>query len=115
MLRTALILAAGVAVAGEPKEIVGTWRADALPGVTTIDQLTFTTDGRLLAGKNQLLGRYVVDGRRVVARSAQITYPYELMDDGRLCISPGPSLMPLAKASGGEPARGQCYRKSKEG
>jgi heat shock protein HslJ len=109
MLRTALISAltlAAAAASAKPPTLVGAWRAEDLPGVATIKELTFTADGRLIAGKNQLLGLYAVDGKRIVARSGQITYAYELTGDGRLCVSPGPTLTPLGGAPTGDPGKG---------
>ncbi len=112
MLKMVLITATLlVANPDERAEVIGVWRSEPLPGVATIERLTFTPDGRLIAGQNRQLGRYVVAGRKVSAQGGGVTYAYELTEDGRLCVSPGPSLQPLADGQASALTKGQCYRK----
>jgi hypothetical protein len=116
-----LSLAATAATAAEPSPFVGIWDPERVAGVAGVPRLTFTPDGRLLSGygrvlgtdPSELLGSYQVEGRRVSARSAfGETYSFELIADGRLCVFPGPGLMPLAGDRDAQLAAGQCFRKS---
>jgi hypothetical protein len=118
------LLGSSAALAGEPAGVVGTWEREPIAGVAGFSHLTFTPDGRLLAdqgrllgdrirGQGQVLGRYQVDKRRVSARSSfGETYAFELIDDGRLCVFPGPGMTPLAGDRAAKLASGQCFRKS---
>ncbi len=114
VLLASLVLA-GAAVAAERPPIVGAWEREPVPGVATIRRLTFTADGKLWAEGNQLIGAYQVAGDKVSAKSRfGETYVYELTGDGRLCVSPGPSMMPLAREGAASLAAGQCYRKLRQ-
>jgi hypothetical protein len=105
-------LAASAAAAAEPATVVGTWEREPIAGVAGFLTLTFTADGRLMAERNQFLARYQVDKRRVSARAAfGETYNFELIEDGRLCVSPGPGIMPLAGDRDARLAAGLCFRK----
>lgn len=103
--------------------------------------LTFTDDGRLWAatrlpsrviwfdlpghgrpgaprpeirpsGFDQLLGRYTSrDGKIVAKGPAGETYAYELMKDGRLCVYPGPGMLPLGGPVKPTDAGRQCYQR----
>jgi hypothetical protein len=118
-------LAASAAFAAAPDSVVGSWRALPVPsafpqvGVIGIPQvLTFTDDGQLWIAqrlpakppyKDFLLGRYRAQDGKVVAKGPSgETYAYELMKDGRLCVYPGPGLLPLTGAAGPQET-GQCY------
>lgn len=108
----ALALAANGAGAGDGASLVGTWRYEAVPGLATFRQLTFTAEGRLFADKKHLIGPYRVEGGKVSAKSSfGETYVYELTSDGRLCVFPGPSVMPLAGERDQTLRAGLCYRK----
>jgi hypothetical protein len=119
-------LAASAAFAAAPDSVVGSWRA--LPAPTANKQvigipqvLTFTEDGRLWIAQrlparppytDYLLGRYTAQGGQVVAKGPSgETYAYELMQDGRLCVYPGPGLLPLAGPARPQEAGRQCYER----
>lgn len=115
-----LILAPAAATAAEPDPFVGTWQPERIAGLAT-PWLQFTQDGRLMSGfvgpargePRELLGAYQVDGRRVSARSSfGETYSFELIEDGRLCVFPGPGVTPLAGDRDARLAAGLCYRKT---
>jgi hypothetical protein len=125
-LFSALSLSSATAAAPDP--VVGSWRALPVQSamstarVIGIPQLlTFTDDGHLWTSQQldgrappnaYLLGRYTVDGARVVAKGPSgETYGYELMKDGRLCIYPGPGMMPVAGLARPQEAGRQCYER----
>ena len=121
-------LAVSAASAATPYPVIGSWRAlpapsaDALINVIGIPQvLTFTDDGRLWIAqrlpakppyKDYLLGRYSSRDGKVVAKGPSgETYAYELMKDGRLCVYPGPGMLPVAGAVKPQEAGRQCYER----
>lgn len=111
VLFTALVLS-GPAIAAESTSIVGTWQREPAPGLATIEQLTFGKDGKLWADGRQLVGGYQVAGDKVTAKSRfGETYAYQLMADGRLCVFPGPAVMPLARDRSASPGARLCYQK----
>lgn len=113
ILASCAALGASAAVAGGPVQVQGTWERMPLPGVAGFSRLTFTADGRLMVDRTQLLGRYEVRERRVTARSSfGEVYEYELTSDGRLCVYPGPGVMPLAGENDAKLSAGQCFRRS---
>mgnify|MGYP003385881649 CR=1 FL=1 len=104
---------ASTAVAAPSSEIVGDWKRLTLPGVAGFERLTFTPDGRLLAEERQFLGKYEVKGRRVTTRTSfGESYVYELTDDGRLCVFPGPGMMLAASERDTKLLGGQCFSKA---
>jgi hypothetical protein len=133
-MKPALVLAfsalsASAVLAAAPDPVVGTWRAlpvqsagTATMGVIGIPQvLTFTEDGQLWTAqrlpvrppyRDFLLGRYTDRGGKVVAKGPSgETYAYELMKDGRLCVYPGPGMLPLAGPLKSQDADRQCYER----
>jgi len=121
-------LAISTAAAGTPDPVVGSWRAlpapsaDALINVIGIPQvLTFTDDGRLWIAqrlpaqppyKDYLLGRYTSRDGKVVAKGPSgETYAYELGQDGRLCVYPGPGMLPVTGLARPQEAGRQCYER----
>ncbi len=115
MIRTVLLAAllfGGSAVGAETASVVGTWQREPAPGLATIQQLTFAQDGRLWTDGGHLIGGYEVAGAKVSAKSRfGETYVYKLMRDGRLCVYPGPAVMPLAEDGASQPGARLCYRK----
>lgn len=122
-------LFASTAMAAAPDPVVGSWRAlpvqsaqTAVMGVMGIPQvLTFTEDGRLWIAqrlparppyKDYLLGRYTTQGAKVVAKGPSgETYAYELMKDGRLCVFPGPGMLPVTGPVRTQEGDRQCYER----
>jgi len=122
------VLGATAALAAVPDPVVGSWRALPVQSamstarVIGIPQvLNFTEDGSLWIAqrlparppyKDYLLGRYTVDGSRVVAKGPSgETYGYELMKDGRLCVYPGPGMLPVNGLARPQEAGRQCYER----
>jgi len=104
---------ASAAQAREPSKVVGTWVREAAPGVAGFFQLTFTPDGRLMADRGALIGRYQVKAKQVSARSSfGETYLYELTGDDRLCVRPGPGMMPLAGEGGARLPASLCFSRA---
>ncbi len=121
-------LAVSAAAAATPDPVVGSWRAlpapsaDAMINVIGIPQiLTFTEDGRLWIAqrlpaqppyKDYLLGRYTSRDGKVVAKGPSgETYAYELNPDGRLCVYPGPGMLPVAGLAKPQESPRQCYER----
>ena len=122
-------LAATAALAAAPDPVVGAWRAlpvqsagTAVMGVIGIPQvLTFTDNGQLWTAqrlpvrppyRDFLLGRYTDRDGKVVARGPSgETYAYELMKDGRLCVYPGPGMLPVTGPMKPQEADRQCYER----
>lgn len=92
------VLAAAL-VSGSPAasdDLLGTWKAMPTPGIATIDQLTFTSDGRVLGGEDSFIGNYTVSGPRVTVPSRMGTLIYMRTSEGRLCAPAGRGVEPLA-------------------
>lgn len=112
MLISLMVLALGANEAPRRDAFVGTWEPVPVPGVLTIDRLTFTREGRLWAGATNFIGDYTVDGTTVRASSRfGDTHAYAITTDGQLCVYPGPALTPLASDEATNRRQGQCYRK----
>jgi len=128
-LSASAALSVSGALAAAPDPVVGTWRAlpvqsagTAVMGVIGIPQvLTFTESGQLWTAqrlpvrppyRDFLLGRYTDRDGKVVAKGPSgETYAYELMKDGRLCVYPGPGMLPLAGPVKSQEADRQCYER----
>lgn len=123
------VLGAAAALAATPDSVVGSWRAlpvqsagTAVMGVMGIPQvLTFTEDGRLWTAqrlpvrppyRDFLLGRYTDHDGKVVAKGPSgETYAYEMMKDGRLCVFPGPGMLPVTGPVKTQEGDRQCYER----
>lgn len=104
---TAALLSASPAA----PDLLGTWQALPSPGITTIDQMTFTRDGRVLGGGDSFIGNYSVSGRQVTVPSPMGTLIYVRTNEGRLCVPPGRGLEPIAGALPTDKQYMICYHK----
>jgi hypothetical protein len=129
-------LGASAASAAEPASVIGYWKPDKLPGTVGLTMLQFTADGRVFSMPEissvqwiipgarpggapprylprlpqELIGRYETQGDKVVVRlDPRLTSTFELTQDGRLCVYPGPALMngEVRRQSGAR----QCYQR----
>ncbi|MDO8322129.1 MAG: hypothetical protein Q7T23_04230 [Phenylobacterium sp.] len=105
------ILAAAL-LSGSPESsiVLGTWKALPMPGVNTIEHVSFTSDGRMLEVRGGLIGPYWVTGNRVTVSSDMGTLSYERTNDGRLCVVPGEGFEVLAGAVSANESYTVCYR-----
>lgn len=112
-----LALGASTALAGVPNTVVGTWKLQPKTGFAGgFDSLMFTRNGRLLnvsiPNRRDLLGDYRLDNDKVIARGRSgETYAFELMKDGRLCVFPGPAMIPLNGSVKDSRGERQCYQR----
>lgn len=104
---TAALLSASPAAS----DLLGTWKALPTPGIATIDQMTFTRDGRVLGGRNNFIGNYTVRGRRVTVPSPMGTLIYVRTSEGRLCVPAGRGLESVAGSLPTDHQYMICYHK----
>lgn len=112
--------------AAEPSPVTGVWSPQHMPGVGGVPLLRFTRDGRLYAvtryamtprgpdvpaALGELLGQYRAQDDKIVIRSTDGTYAFELMKDGRLCRFPGPGVVPVDGAVKLQNGDRQCYKR----
>jgi len=112
-----LALGASTALAAAPNMVAGTWKLQPKTGFAGgFDSLMFTKDGKLLnvsiPNRRELLGDYRRDNDKVIARGRSgETYAFELMKDGRLCVFPGPAMIPVDGSAKGSSGERQCYQR----
>ena len=108
-----IAIAAAAVLSGSPASNItlGTWKALPMAGLNTIEQLSFTPDGRVLEVRGGLIGHYKVTGNRVAVSSDMGALNYERTNDGRLCVVPGPGFEVVAGSASMSERYTVCYRR----
>jgi hypothetical protein len=130
--------AATAAAAAEPNSVTGFWKPEKLRGTVGLTMLQFTADGQVFSMPDvsvvqwiapsppqggapprvvprlpqELLGRYEVRDNKIVIRlGAGGSSTFELTKDGRLCVFPGPGIMPTDGVLRPQAGERQCYQR----
>ena len=106
-----ILAAAVLSGSPEPSVMGGTWKVLPVPGVNTIESVSFTSDGRMLEARGSLIGTYVASGNRVTVSSNMGMLSYERTNDGRLCVVPGEGFELLAGAPSTKESFSVCDRR----
>lgn len=128
-------ISASAATAAEPNSVVGYWSPQKLRDVVGMSMLQFTADGHVFSMSRssvvqflippsgaspkalppppqQWLGRYEVrDDKVIVTLGPRMSATFELTKDGRLCVFPGPGVMPADGTFRPQAGERQCYQR----